>query len=106
MDLSGWMNQTITAQRQTGSSSYGDPTWANARTLAARVEPSSKRIVGPDGSVIFTTHRVFTREALSTLDRVWLPGSNTSKTIEARRPAAIVAVPDKGGVTSHYETSF
>jgi hypothetical protein len=106
MNLAGWLNQTITVQSPSGSSDYGDPTWGAKRDVRARVELTRKKVRSAAGELVDMTHMVFTTEAITINDRIWVPGTTSTVVKQARRPVSVMAVPRKDGVTDHYETAL
>jgi hypothetical protein len=106
MDISSRLTQTITLQSQTGSDQYSDATWGAQRPVSARVEPSNRRLVSAQGTVVTATHRLFTIEPVLTTDRLWLPDGDTSDATKARRPADISEEVDLDGNTSHFEVTL
>lgn len=106
MNLTGWLNQVITVQSPTGSSNYGDPTWSNRRSVRARVQLRRTKTRSAAGEVVDMTHELFTLEALTINDRIWIPGADTTDAKQARRPVNVTAVVDKAGHVHHYEVAL
>jgi len=104
INVTGWLTSTITVATQSGVDSYGDPTFATAATMSARVETKQRIIVGTNGDEYQSNHVVCTASAIPLNARVWLPGDTTSDANQARRPIMVEAASDKAGATSVYLT--
>lgn len=87
------LTDTVTLASQTGVSEAGEPTYAAKRTIRARVENGRDRTAEDvdHDAVVYTT------EAVAPLDRIWLPGDDTSDASAARRAAKISYLSDPGG---------
>lgn len=106
MDIRDRLTETLSLQTPTGTtSSYGDPSWGSVVTAAARVEPTSRRVTGPDGTLTQATHRLFITPDVdvSIACRIFLPGVSTSSGALARRPVQVSELKDLDGVRTHWE---
>ena len=85
--LGGYLVDTITYARQSGSDANGDPAFGTAQTAAARVEYATKLVIGPTGNQIQCDAVVATEVELRTTDRVWLSTDDIAGA--ARRPLLV-----------------
>lgn len=88
MNLDHLMTETITYAPFTGRDGDGKPTFSAQVTATARVEERTKRVRDADGKEVITSTQVATTAAIKTQDRVWLPGADTTKANEGRKPVA------------------
>ena len=85
-----WLDQTVTIRALTGSGSFGD-VFADAVTVPALVDESSKLVRGPDGAEVVSTATVYTPAGTVAPpgSLVLLPGEATErKVITTSRPHA------------------
>lgn len=80
MNLAHLLLDTCHVASPSAPSTHGDPSFSSPRPIAARVEHA--RVLRPE-EVAFS-HRIFTTEAVSVGDRLWLPGEPTTN--ERARP--------------------
>lgn len=103
MDLTTWLNQTVTYKTRSSVSNYGDPSFSAASTMSARVEAKRKLLVGPDGSQTESTHIIYTESELKVGTKVWLPGDTTSTDAHAKRIIEARQHPNKWNSQVLYE---
>jgi hypothetical protein len=103
MPFSDYMVDTITLQDETGRNSAGDPTFGAQYTALARVESASKLITDVDGNEVMSDHAIATETAITNSTRIWLPGSDTAKIEEAKRPITVKRAREMDGSEGHYE---
>jgi hypothetical protein len=107
MDVSVWMNQSVYWAQKTGVSSSGDPTFAAAVALQARVtlEPKLKRH-GADGSELISGTLIDVLQQVSPEDRFWMPGDAPSDVNGSRTPMDVTAIVDENGSTLYWHLLF
>ncbi len=93
LNITARCTETITVKRQTGHSTGGDPTYATAVTMKARIERA--RLESPD---------LYTVEALQLGDLVWFPEADASDIDESHRVVGVALQKALDGTTTHYES--
>lgn len=106
MSLSSWFRQTIGVASSTGVDSYGKPTYSATRTVYARVEAVSRLVRSSTGEEAVASHVIWTTEAMSLTDRIWLPGVSTATVEGSRLPLLVEATPDKTGARTLYKVTL
>lgn len=93
MSISSWLVDTVTVASQTGANASGDPSYTAQRTVRARVVEGREagRSQNPPATVVYA------EEQLLVTDRLWLPGTTTTKASDARRPTLVTRARDLRG---------
>jgi hypothetical protein len=98
------MAQTVSVAASSGVSDTGQPAYAAATSLAARVEPERRVMNKANGDAVTSTHRIYTRDQVRVTDRVWMPGDSAANAKLARVPLGVDAITAVDGTVDHYET--
>lgn len=106
MSLASWFRQSIGVASATGVDGYGKPTYAAARTVAARVEGQARMVRSSTGEEQLANHVIWTTEPLLVTDRIWLPGYSTATVEGSRLPLAVKSTPDKTGSRTLYRVDL
>ena len=74
--ITSYLGQTVSLERRTGSTTYGEPVWSAAATLPARVQQKVKMVRTTEGVEAISNAQVFLAAgtAVSPGDRVALAG--------------------------------
>lgn len=98
MSIASLLNQTITLYSQSGYDEFGDPSFGDGSSVAARFEAATKRILLPNGQTLTIDAEAFVKSSVTvaTEDKV-LYDSNYYKVVD------IFKVPDAVGNTHHKE---
>ena len=108
MDISHLLTQTISVASRTGLDPTGKPTYAAARAVLCRIEPTDGVAQGgASGTADATTFTIVTTEQILPTDLVWLPGVSSSSASAARSPGGAgvqPATPLLGGGVIFYQT--
>jgi hypothetical protein len=102
--LKATCRQTIYVARLASVDSFGDPTFAAAQPLRARVEDDQETQYGADEQEAKTRKRIVTEEQVLLTDRIWLPGDLPTDASKGRTPVSVQELPDELGVVDHFET--
>jgi hypothetical protein len=97
MSFAHLLTDTVTVAAPNGVSSSGDPAFAAATTVKARVERGSKTVYGPSGTQLQSEAVIYTETEIALGSRVWLPGDNIGSAAAAKRPLIIGKVSAPGG---------
>ena len=103
MNLSSWMQETVTIQRCNGVSNFGDLSFAAQTTISAYVEYGSQLVYSTDGSEKQSTVAIASHDEIKLSDRIWIPGDNTASTSAARRPITVSRARLPGSNKTLYE---
>jgi hypothetical protein len=93
------LTDTITVAPRSGRSATGDRTFGAQATYSARVETTSRLVVGSDGNERQADHAIVTNQDIGRDSRVWLPGDNTANDDEGRRIITYKTASTPGGFT-------
>lgn len=89
MNLRGFLRQTTSWEAKTGENDWGDPAYATAVSLPARVEEKQRRVLNASGNeVLFSETRVMLVDEVAVGDRL------DGKQVQARE-----SIVDVGGNT-------
>lgn len=91
--LAQYLNQTVDYQAYAGSDDYGDPDYAEATTIAARIEQKPKLVTGMNGETIVATATAWTLVPLKPFDKL-----NGAKVLN------VSVLTDRDGSTVGYES--
>ncbi len=98
VDITSWLNDTITVAPMTGVNDYGEATYGTNYTIKCRVERKLQKVVSAEGQEIMSNCEVAMQDQQVGLqDKVWLPEANTAKDDEARYPQNYAMAKDKYG---------
>ena len=100
MNLQSWFKDKITVQSVTGVSSSGQPVYGAKRIVKCRVEHDMKKITDSAGQEKVSDAQIALSEKLSSLDRIWLPGTDTTKIQDARTSQNYKEATSKDGRTT------
>jgi hypothetical protein len=90
--------QTVTVERWTGVSSYGDPVYSGELlAMRCRIEEGQHEVKNASGERTIATHQIVTADAIGLLDRLWLPGEDTDDPHAARTPLNVARALDGTG---------
>lgn len=95
------LTDTVTIASVTSRSGGGDPSYGAQTAIRARVEDESKIVIAPDGNERQANHKIVSEVAIGLTDRVWLPGDDTAKANDARRPVTVKTAQTPGGYRLH-----
>ncbi len=97
MSLPSWFINTVTVASETGRDAYGKPTYGPKRSVACNLSQQSRLLHAVSGENVVASWKIYTDQAISLTDRIWLPGSDTSVQTSSRMPIAITVSNDKPG---------
>ena len=102
MSVFAWMCDTISVASQAGVTGSGDPTYAAARTLKARVVYGRKagNSENPPATVVYC------ESELVVTDRIWLPGANAAVANESLRPVSVERARDMRGARALWKATL
>lgn len=92
-----------------GQIAYGAPVAVKARVEFKRSVESGGRggvLEAREGEQAGTSTFVITESAITITDRIWLPGDDQTDATLARRPLAVLRLPNERGAVDHYETKL
>ena len=98
MNVSSWLNDTVTVKHRTGVSAGGNPTYATASDVPARVTRKTKTVLSSTGEQVEASHHITVLAEVEEEDQLQLAGESFY-----RRAVAIDEGKDKGGNVTHYE---
>lgn len=98
MDISGWLNETITVRHRTGLGADGNPTYATSADVAARIERRTRAVLNAGGEQIEASHMITVLTEVEEEDGILLPGET-----DYRRAVAVNRGLDKVANVTHYE---
>lgn len=70
MNLRGFLKQTTSWEAKTGENDWGDPTYAAAVSLPARVEEKQRRVLNASGNEVLSETRVMLVDEVAVGDRL------------------------------------
>ncbi len=88
-DFDHLLTDTVTVSSEASVSDSGDRVYGAQSTLPARVELKTQLVINIDGNQVKADHVVASKVKINLTDRVWLPGDDTAKVNEARRPITL-----------------
>ena len=94
--------QTCTYATVTGRTVYNVPTTGSQSTAAARVQAVRQVLSDAAGQPVQASWKVYTTAALTTRERVWLPGANTASVDASKRVIQVDPYVDGEGTTRFY----
>ena len=104
MNITEDLTSSVTVATTTGTTgAHGDPAYGPQTVVAARVEPSTKRIMNSAGQEVLSAYFIMCAAKLTVFDRVWLPGTNTADNNQARTPARVDFATDIDGSVTWWE---
>ena len=101
--LKDLFRQRIWIARITGVTEFGDPQYGPPCPAFAFVERERNVIATPQGEERQTDHVVFTDEAVTEDDRLWLPWDDHTDEARGRLPQRIFEGIDEDGTVHHRE---
>jgi hypothetical protein len=104
MDISTWMREPIQIARLTGVDGAGQAVRSAPFSVVARVEREAKLVRNAMGEEVTISVTLYTLVPLFLTDAVWLPGTDSTKSAEARTPVALSASVSKDGGSALYKT--
>jgi hypothetical protein len=80
------LNQSVTIATRATVGNGGLNTYNSATTYAARVEPSRKKVLTPDGRELVSSAKVFLSASVvvNTTDRITLPDASTPEILDVK----------------------
>lgn len=102
MSFDDYMVDTITLADRTGITG-GNPLYGPQYTARARLESSTKKIIGSDGNELQAEHVFATRTAVKTTTAVWLPDDDPADDTQMRRALHVKRAREPDGSGGHYE---
>jgi len=107
MSFAGMLTQQISVQAYSGRNSFGDPQYsATTNDLKARVESSMEVIRDKNGEERVSETQVVTGVSVGLYDRVWLPGTDTTKDEESLTPMNVKTAQTPSGSLVIYHLYF
>lgn len=98
--------ETIYVASPSTVDTYGQIAYGAPVAVKARVEYRPKVGSNTDGEERESDTFVITESAITITDRIWLPGDDQTDATLARRPLAVLRLPDERGAVDHYETKL
>lgn len=104
MNPAGWYRQTVTIEHVDTSSlgSRGSPVYGVQKVIRAQVQKQLRWVPGPGDEKVQSQYRIATNEPIAPLDRIWLPGTDTTRAEQSRVPLQIQAPADRAGRIIQY----
>ena len=106
MDVGSSLKESIEVRSVTGRGETGNPTYAAAVTVKARVERLTETASASDGTTTVENHRLFTVTELRRSDRVYLAGEDSSDVDDGHALTRVETMKDLDGLITHYESYF
>lgn len=98
MNISSWLNTTVSVKTRTGVAATGNPSYSTSSSVAARVDKKTKAIPNADGERLLSQCMVTVLGEITTEDQIQLPGESVW-----RRAIVVDEGQDKHGNITHYE---
>lgn len=96
MSLSRQFTQEVTYAVRDGVTDSGDPQFGPQRTVRARHDRDSRRLIDPQGNERDVRHKVMSSVEIPMDSEVWLPGENTNEPSKHRPITTLTAVSFRG----------
>jgi hypothetical protein len=97
------LTQTIYVAAPTSTDADGVVTYSAPASYSARVESYEVLSHDKDGRTLMTRTRIFTEQAVTKADLLWLPGDDSSDAGLGRSIENVLTAYTNRGVLSHYE---
>lgn len=102
VDITPRLTEVITVRRQVGHDGSGDPVFAPAFLLPARIERGVQEEADAEGRRLGNSTRIFTKGEMQAGDNLWLPEDDI--TGDGRRPVDVSKKVALDGTVSHWTT--
>jgi len=106
VNVTSWLKDGWGLARVTSSANDGSPTYGSVSTIKGYTKTVYRRVPTPQGVQIFTATVFWTTTEVKAGDRVWAPGTDTTKPLQARRLGQVTSQTQKYGELTLYEADL